>query len=147
MKRTLESPGFTIVELLIIIVVIGILAAITIVAYNSVQNRANDAAVQSDLGNAARQLEMYRADHGNYPIGDSYTVIAPQLQSAGIKISKSAYDTGGNANYTYLHNADGKVLPSLPSRDQVRFFATVQLAAAKRIAQVLAAAAATPPQG
>jgi prepilin-type N-terminal cleavage/methylation domain-containing protein len=40
--------GFTIVELLIVIVVIAILAAISIVAYTGIQNRANDAALQSD---------------------------------------------------------------------------------------------------
>lgn len=47
MRRTMriknkQNSGFTIVELLIVIVVIGILAAITIVAYNGVQQRARD---------------------------------------------------------------------------------------------------------
>lgn len=46
MKR---HSGFTIVELLIVIVVIGILAAITIVAFNGVQNRARAQTVNSDL--------------------------------------------------------------------------------------------------
>jgi prepilin-type N-terminal cleavage/methylation domain-containing protein len=44
------KSGFTIVELLIVIVVIGILAAITIVAYNGIQDRANDTSVKSDYG-------------------------------------------------------------------------------------------------
>lgn len=39
-----KNAGFTIVELLIVIVVIGILAAITIVSFNGVQNRAKDTA-------------------------------------------------------------------------------------------------------
>ena len=43
--------GFTIVELLIVIVIIGILAAISIVAYNGVIGKANDSAVQQDLSN------------------------------------------------------------------------------------------------
>jgi general secretion pathway protein G len=43
-KQTNKQTGFTIVELLIVIVVIGILAAITLVAYNGLQDRANDSA-------------------------------------------------------------------------------------------------------
>lgn len=42
-------------ELLIVIVVIGILAAITIVAYNGIQNRAYDSTVQSDLSSMAKR--------------------------------------------------------------------------------------------
>ena len=58
-----KQTGFTIVELLIVIVVIGILAAITIVAYNGVQDRANKAKISSDIRqitsaiHAARQME------------------------------------------------------------------------------------------
>ncbi|RYF28607.1 MAG: prepilin-type N-terminal cleavage/methylation domain-containing protein, partial [Chloroflexi bacterium] len=46
-STTLNNRGFTIVELLIVIVVIGILAAITIVAFNGIQNRGKAAAGQS----------------------------------------------------------------------------------------------------
>lgn len=59
--------GFTIVELLIVIVVIGILAAISIVAYNGIQTRAADTATKSDIGNAAKQLELAKAETGVYP--------------------------------------------------------------------------------
>lgn len=59
--------GFTIVELLIVIVVIGILAAITIVSYNGVQQRANIATAQADLANVAKQLELFKVDNGLYP--------------------------------------------------------------------------------
>lgn len=59
--------GFTIVELLIVIVVIGILAAITIVAYNGIQNRAQDARRVSDLNRLSKAIEMYQADNGTYP--------------------------------------------------------------------------------
>lgn len=52
--------GFTIVELLIVIVVIGILAAITIVAFNGVSTKAHIAVIQNDLSGASKQLEQYR---------------------------------------------------------------------------------------
>jgi general secretion pathway protein G len=62
-----KQPGFTIVELLIVIVVIGILAAITIVAYNGVQNRARDTAAVSDLTNGAKRMLAGQAITGLYP--------------------------------------------------------------------------------
>ncbi|MDK2899180.1 MAG: hypothetical protein PWQ10_367, partial [Patescibacteria group bacterium] len=61
------SPAFTIVELLIVIVIIGILAAITLVSYTGITSKANIATVQSDLSNASKKLAMYYAEHGTYP--------------------------------------------------------------------------------
>lgn len=59
--------AFTIVELLIVIVVIGILAAIVIVAYNGVQNRANDSRRVTDLEVMSKAIEAYYIDNGTYP--------------------------------------------------------------------------------
>lgn len=81
-----RQVGFTIVELLIVIVVIGILAAITIVAYNGVQSRAREASLKSDLTNVAKQIELYRAD-GDYPANDT------QLSSIRAKFSFSPVAT------------------------------------------------------
>lgn len=61
------NTGFTIVELLIVIVVIGILAAITIVAYNGIQQRAVATTIATDLSGAKKQLALYEVDSGQYP--------------------------------------------------------------------------------
>jgi prepilin-type N-terminal cleavage/methylation domain-containing protein len=66
-----QQSGFTIVELLIVIVVIGILAAITIVAYNGVQRRASTANIQSNLSNLGRAVMIYNADNGAFPASDA----------------------------------------------------------------------------
>lgn len=57
-----NKSGFTIVELLIVIVVIGILAAITIVAYNGVQQRSRDAIRKADLTTIAKAFQAYNID-------------------------------------------------------------------------------------
>jgi prepilin-type N-terminal cleavage/methylation domain-containing protein len=63
----IKQEGFTIVELLIVIVVIGILAAITIVAYNGIQNRGKTAAAASAATNAVKKTEAYNVETSGYP--------------------------------------------------------------------------------
>lgn len=62
-----QKDGFTIVELLIVIVVIAILAAVTIVAFNGVQQRAAASVAQSNAANAIRKVEIFNAENGAYP--------------------------------------------------------------------------------
>lgn len=62
-----RSSGFTIVELLIVIVVIGILAALVIVTYNGIQQKARDTERKTDINAIHGQLEAYNAQNGKYP--------------------------------------------------------------------------------
>lgn len=59
--------GFTIVELLIVIVVIAILAAISVVSYSGIQARARDASTDQAISSMKKTLEIYKADNGMYP--------------------------------------------------------------------------------
>ena len=65
MKRAVKNDGFTIVELLIVIVVIAILAAITIVAFNDIQERSRLSAASAELKQVATQLSTYQVLNGD----------------------------------------------------------------------------------
>lgn len=82
MNKWAKQKGFTIVELLIVIVVIGILAAITIVAYNGIQARARDSIRNQDIKTIAKALELYYTDKGSYPNGNNYTPGSTAINSA-----------------------------------------------------------------
>ncbi|MHB1314110.1 MAG: prepilin-type N-terminal cleavage/methylation domain-containing protein [Christensenellales bacterium] len=90
------SPAFTIVELLVVIVVIGILATITIVAYSGISQRAIVTSLTSDLTNAATQLKLFQVDNSAFPT----TIDCAQPDSATNKCLKTS---SGNT-FTYFHN-------------------------------------------
>src|SRR5206468_9308462 len=62
-----RNQGFTIVELLIVIVVIGILAALVITTYSGIQAKARNSKRQTDVQSVQTQLEAYFAQNGHYP--------------------------------------------------------------------------------
>lgn len=92
---TSGSNGFTIVELLIVIVIIGILAAITIVAYNGIQSRARESTVKADLQQALRTTELANTD----PAVGSYPKSASDVQNLKVKFTRTAYQA---AIYCFL---------------------------------------------
>lgn len=68
LKSIRNNKGFTIVELLIVIVVIGILAALVLNSFRGVQERARDTKRRTDVNAQASQLEVYYTDQGHYPL-------------------------------------------------------------------------------
>ena len=101
----LRRQGFTIVELLIVIVVIAILAVITVVAFNFIQIRANDTAVQSDLRQFATNVLEFKANEGRYPTGPNNTTPVEGIPK--FTLTRNAYRTTVHNFYYCTGNVGG----------------------------------------
>ncbi|MFZ1258819.1 MAG: prepilin-type N-terminal cleavage/methylation domain-containing protein [Candidatus Saccharimonas sp.] len=95
-QKQTKASGFTIVELLIVVVVIAILAAITIVAYNGIQTRANTSAAKGNAATLQKKIEMFASVTNALPAaGTSLTTqLNGQAESAitgtGITVTAAA---------------------------------------------------------
>jgi type II secretion system protein G len=62
-----KEKGFTLVELMVVIIILAVLTGIAIPSYMALRNRARTAAAQSEMKNIATALEVYMADRESYP--------------------------------------------------------------------------------
>lgn len=117
LRRVNRDKGFTIVELLVVIVVIGILAAITVISYTGISQRARDATLKSDLANAAIQMQLDYTNNGTV----SSVLPSAVKYSPGVNMSLSntsdantfcingQMTSGGVVSYMYYDSAQGTV--------------------------------------
>lgn len=98
-----SSNGFTIVELLVVVVTIGILAAITVISYTGITQKANIASMQSDLNSASTQIKLFQvySPSGDYPTANNCpspgsTEIC--LKSSGSNTFTNGYSVNNSAN-------------------------------------------------
>lgn len=97
-SKNRQKHGFTIVELLVVITIIGILATIVIIFYIGTHEKAIDTSLQSDLKNASTILELDRVELGTYPL-----VKEAANYGKGLKFSN-------NTTFTYLYDNDSYCL-------------------------------------
>ena len=92
--------GFTLVELLVVVVIIGILIAIAIPVYLNYTKSAKDKSAQSDLRNAISALEQCNGDNGNYPATVAAVAGGATAQTtASCGTSTMTFSQGTNFNY------------------------------------------------
>lgn len=112
-NKNRNQSGFTIVELIIIIIVIGILAAITIVSYNAVTKNAHGKAVSADLQTVGSQLQKAKSEKGSYPASSDF-------ESQVTLSNTSNYTTYG---YNFDNLADTFCLTAT-GKDNVSYYIT-----------------------
>lgn len=133
MQWAVKQKGFTVVELLIVIVVIAILAAITIVSYNGVTRMANESTVQSSIQSVRQKIATYATEHAeSYPasladIGISDTNLTtfdyvvntstnPQGYCLVAKTTSAEVTYRFCKNYTYTYNGVATTLNDTTSQ-------------------------------
>lgn len=62
-----KQRGFTLIELLIVTTILGLLTAVAVASYASINKRSRDSKRKSDVEQVRSALEMYRSDNGFYP--------------------------------------------------------------------------------
>lgn len=129
-KHYLRRDGFTIVELLIVIVVIAILAAITIVAFNGVQSRSRDSARTATVAQIQKALEAYYSTYGVYPASTPGSGTNVPSGFVGVWGSGAGYsysvDTTGNWMIKLTQTPDGakpivSKVPLDPTNDNTHY--------------------------
>ena len=109
---TQKQTGFTIVELLIVVVVIAILAVITIVSFNGIQNRAKESAAKTTAAQATRKLALLTVGTGT----DTYpTDKSAFLDATGLKEE-------GGVTYQYTATPDQKSFCLTTTKDSISYY-------------------------
>ncbi len=112
-KKFNIQKGFTLVELLIVVGIIGVLATLLMANFIGVRQRARDAQRKSDLRQLQSALEIYRSDQGTYKAAAGTTLGAclSSLQAGSPAVtymSKIPCDPGGSYNSgSYFYSSTG----------------------------------------
>lgn len=101
------QKGFTIVELLVVIVVIAVLAAITIVSYNGIQARATGSAITSFINKASKQLAVSYINNSRYPDTLAATPEGPITVPENMTVAYVPNNTTNPPTYTLSVTSKG----------------------------------------
>lgn len=106
MKKMFTKKGFTLVELLIVIAIIGVLSALLMANFIGVRQRARDAQRKSDLRQIQSALELYRSDVGNYPSDVEFGGKLANPTDENTAYMQKVPTDPVNSGYSYSYSSD-----------------------------------------
>jgi len=86
-KTVQNEQGFTLLELIVVVAVLGILMAIAIQQFSLFRSRATDAAMRSDLKNAALAMESYYGEFLDYPVSVNALRLVGYRNTIGVTLT------------------------------------------------------------
>lgn len=102
------NKGFTLVEMLVVVAMVGVLSTVVIIQFTGAQKHARDTKRKEDAVQYQTALEIYANNHANkYPLGTSVVELTSICTSLGISNCPADPTQTGNNNYKYRGDATG----------------------------------------
>lgn len=125
-RKRLNQKGFTLIELMVVVAILGILAAIAIPKFNESTAKANTARIQADLRTIDSALVQYQVDNGSIPTGSPLTILDKYIngvsnlkppQGKCYKQSETAVDIEGTYGITVTGDNVRATLNDAPAEE------------------------------
>ena len=124
-----HTKAFTLVEIMIVVVIIGLLAAMAIPAFNRVREKSQNTALANDLRAFAQAFETYALENGGYPADANIGIIPPAMAGGASSLDTNSFAAttpiGGNYDWDFRAfdvEAAISVADATITEDQLRRF-------------------------
>jgi type IV pilus assembly protein PilA len=110
MVRLRDDRGFTLVEVLVVILIVGILAAIAIPSFVNQKDKGKDVAAKELAGSVVRAMAIYQSEHDSYDCGTdcvgALRDVDDAIPASGIAISEFGSDSGSPSRHAFRVTVD-----------------------------------------
>ncbi len=104
MKHLKSTRGFTLIEMLIVVTIIAVLAAMILVGMGGARVKTRDAKRIGDLHNVQNGLELFFSTEGQYPVAITWAALTTELIGADVGVNRVPDDPLSDQHYIYGNN-------------------------------------------
>lgn len=126
LRKIHEEKGFTLIELIFVVIILAVLAGVALINLGSSEDDAKEAAVKADLRTLATALKVYKAKTGSFPASslDDLATASGSYQPMLDEIPVDPFASNGTDKYNYTRAEDGS--SATVSSDRAGFSRTVR---------------------